>query len=323
MKLDIGETFDSIIDGTKEVGKAVHTKTSEFHEKYVSKVLPKCGKYGEAATFLAEMAPGVTEYNAIKDGDWKAFAIAAGIDVAAVVAGTFTAGTGFTAVKGGSNVAKNGVKRAVREITEAGTGKAVKEVTEAGTKKKVGEIAETSTEKAVKEVVKVGTEKTVKEVTEAETEKSVKEVIEHVGNTIVRYMECRNQGLEGFRHPETGVEFVRKIVGDGELIEGVFPKFKSIFNAKLSPELLKENNVKQFKEANWQLLESIDHNPSLRRKFTMEQMEQIKDGCKDGRAPDGFVWHHNEETGILQLVDQEIHAITGHTGGRSIWGGGY
>lgn len=199
MKLDIGETFDSIMDGTKEVAEAVHIKTSEFHKNYVSKVLPDCGKYGKAATFLAEMVPGVTEYNAIKDGDWKAFAIAAGIDVTAAAAGAVTAGAGFAAVKGGSNVAKTGVKRAVREITEAGTGKAVKEVTRTGIEKSVKEVAETSAEKAVKEVTEVGAEKNMIEVSKEGMEKTTREVTEKIATKDLKEI---SKKLDKTRIPE-------------------------------------------------------------------------------------------------------------------------
>lgn len=73
MDFDLGKTLDSIKDGTKEVTEVTHEKTRAFHENYVSKVLPDCGKYGDAAKFVAEMAPGVSEYNAIVDGDWTAW----------------------------------------------------------------------------------------------------------------------------------------------------------------------------------------------------------------------------------------------------------
>lgn len=41
-----------------------------------------------------------------------------------------------------------------------------------------------------------------------------------------------------------------------------------------------------------------------------------------GDTPDGYTWHHDAEAGKMQLVDTETHQKTGHTGGRSIWGGG-
>ncbi len=37
-------------------------------------------------------------------------------------------------------------------------------------------------------------------------------------------------------------------------------------------------------------------------------------------TPEGYTWHHNQEPGVMQLVDRGVHAATGHTGGFSIWG---
>ena len=58
----------------------------------------------------------------------------------------------------------------------------------------------------------------------------------------------------------------------------------------------------------------------MRSKFTPEQLKDIE----EGRTPTGYVWHHNEEPGKMQLVKREDHdrAIGGaaHTGGNSLWG---
>ena len=178
MKFDAGKAVDSFKEGTKEVAETAQSKTSEFHEKYVSNVIPDLGKYGDAAKFIAEMAPGVSEYNAIREGDWQAFAIAAGIDVASFVAGAVTAGAGYAAVKGGSTMAKTGVKTAAKEIAEAGAEKVAKEVAEAGAEKVAKEVAEAGAEKVAKEVAEAGAEKVAKEVTEAGAEKATKEVAE-------------------------------------------------------------------------------------------------------------------------------------------------
>ena len=198
MNFDIGNALDSIKDGTKEIAEVAHEKTSTFHENYVTKVLPDCGKYGDAAKFVAEMAPGVSEYNAIVDGDWTAFAIAAGIDVGAIAVGAFTAGAGYVAVKGGTSVAKAGAKVAAKEVAEAGAKKVVKEVgeegaekavketVEAGVKKAVKEVAEEGAEKAAKEAVETGVKKTVKEVTEEGVEKTTKETVEKVATKGVK-----------------------------------------------------------------------------------------------------------------------------------------
>lgn len=138
-----------------------------------------------------------------------------------------------------------------------------------------------------------------------------------------RYVITRNESLEGDNHPITGVPFERKTVEvNGENIEGVFPVFDAIYEAKLPKDMYEKSDREQFKECNNQLYKDIEQYPVLKNQFNEEQLEQIKDGTIDGTAPDGYVWHHNEEAGKMQLVDFETHARTGHTGGRSIWGGG-
>lgn len=139
-----------------------------------------------------------------------------------------------------------------------------------------------------------------------------------------RHIITRNESLENDRHQITGVEFKRCIITlpDGEKIEGVFPKFESPFEVKLPNELLQDTDRNQFKECNKQLDDALKNNSDLKSKFNPEQIDQIKDGINDGTAPDGYVWHHDAESGRMQLVDFETHSLTGHTGGRSIWGGG-
>ena len=130
----------------------------------------------------------------------------------------------------------------------------------------------------------------------------------------------RNESLEGDRHPITGVEFVKKTVEDaeGNEVTGVFPKFDSKIDVQLPENLEQATDKEQFEECNRQLKEAIENDPNLAEQFTEEQLEQIK----NGDTPDGYTWHHNEEKGKMQLVDAEIHAKTGHTGGKAIWGGG-
>ena len=130
----------------------------------------------------------------------------------------------------------------------------------------------------------------------------------------------RNESLEGDRHPITGVPFERKTVedSDGNEVTGVFPEFDSDFDAQLPEDLYEASDKEQFAECNRQLKEAVEKDPELVKKFTPEQLEQIK----NGDTPDGYTWHHNEEKGKMQLVDSDIHAKTGHTGGKTIWGGG-
>lgn len=134
----------------------------------------------------------------------------------------------------------------------------------------------------------------------------------------------QNEALEGDRHPITGVLFERRVITlpEGEKIEGVFPRFNSLFDAQIPEDLYLKSDYYQFKECNRQLLHAIDTMPSFKKLFSKEQIEQIREGVFDGTAPDGFVWHHDAECGRIQLVDADIHSTTGHTGGRLIWGGG-
>ena len=128
-----------------------------------------------------------------------------------------------------------------------------------------------------------------------------------------------NENLAGEKHPDTGVEYERKVIDlDGRKIEGVFPKFESNFTTILPPDKFQASDKIQFSYCIEQLKKEIEKNPRIKSKFSERQLEQIK----DGKMPSGFTWHHNEEVGKMELVDAETHAKSGHTGGKSIWGGG-
>ncbi len=132
-------------------------------------------------------------------------------------------------------------------------------------------------------------------------------------------IKCRNEDLAGQNHPETGVPFERKqIEVDGKQYEVVVPEFDSSYEAQLPDNMYEASDREQFKECNSQLKNGIESNKELREQFDEEQIEQIE----DGDTPDGYTWHHDAESGKMQLVDTETHQRTGHTGGRSFWGGG-
>lgn len=134
---------------------------------------------------------------------------------------------------------------------------------------------------------------------------------------VIHYKTDRSD-LEG-KTSENGVPYIRKTIEiNGVKIEGVFPKFDSAFDTELDPDNLKTKAYA--KECNAKLKEAIENDPELRSKFTEEQLKDIE----EGRTPTGYVWHHNEEPGKMQLVKREDHdrAIGGaaHTGGNSLWG---
>lgn len=139
---------------------------------------------------------------------------------------------------------------------------------------------------------------------------------------VIHYKTDR-EDMEG-KTGENGVLYERKTVDiHGIKVQGVFPVFESTCDVQLPENLEKASNARQFKECNKQLKENIANNPELRESFTEEQLEEIE----DGDTPSGYVWHHNEETGKMQLVKVEDHDRTqggaAHTGGKALWGGSY
>ena len=129
----------------------------------------------------------------------------------------------------------------------------------------------------------------------------------------------RNADLADQPHPETGVPFETKIIEwNGETYDGVFPDFDESLSVQLPLNLYESTDYHQFDYANDQLLHEIQQDPMLASQFTEEELAQIK----AGETPDGYIWHHHEEPGRMELVDEKTHAQTGHTGGKAIWGGG-
>lgn len=135
-------------------------------------------------------------------------------------------------------------------------------------------------------------------------------------------LETRNMALEGTTHDVTDVPFERNIVetDTGEMKEGVFPVFEPAFEMKLPADTLQESDTVHIGIANMGLYEAIQETPSLADElgFTAEDVDNLQSTV----TPEGYDWHHHEETGKMQLVDEETHQQTGHTGGRNIWGGG-
>lgn len=134
---------------------------------------------------------------------------------------------------------------------------------------------------------------------------------------VIHYKTDR-EDLEG-KESENGVKYERKTIEiNGVKIEGVFPVFDSVFDTELDPADYKKSNYDD--KCNAKLKEAIDRDPELRAKFTQAQLDQIN----NGETPDGYVWHHNEEPGKMQLVKREDHdrRIGGaaHTGGSALWG---
>lgn len=135
-------------------------------------------------------------------------------------------------------------------------------------------------------------------------------------------LETRNDHLNGYEHPDSGVPFVEKTVelADGQVVEGTFPVFNSTFNVMIAEDLYLDSDDVHFEVANDTLYQAIIENPNLANDLGLSQADL--QALANSQTPEGYTWHHNEEPGLLQLLDEETHAETAHTGGRAIWGGG-
>lgn len=101
--------------------------------------------------------------------------------------------------------------------------------------------------------------------------------------------------------------------------EDAQPIFDSMYDAKLPKDMIgpETSDDKQFREATKQLKKELNDNPLLKDNFTEEQLTEIN--AESPKISD-YTWHHHGED-TLQLVDEDIHAKTGHHGGRAKTGG--
>ncbi|WNS76266.1 HNH endonuclease [Bacillus sp. DTU_2020_1000418_1_SI_GHA_SEK_038] len=148
------------------------------------------------------------------------------------------------------------------------------------------------------------------------------DIIDGSDTVTAQEIDTRNSHLNGLEHAETGVSFEQRTIElpNGDLQTGTFPVFESQFSVVLAEEMYLESDRTHFSIANETLYQSIQENPSLARELGLSSHDM--GGLKMGVTPEGYVWHHHEQPGVIQLVDEEIHQNTGHTGGREIWGGG-
>lgn len=158
----------------------------------------------------------------------------------------------------------------------------------------------------------------------AELSKNSDTVTDGIKDTSDIYEKYRtiNEGLVDSVHPNTGVSFKSKNIdiSDGRHITGVFPEFESHLDVNLPEELWKASRASHntyLTNYLQELANTSEGRKQLEKIFDADQMEDVLAGV----IPEGFVWHHNETEGLMQLVEESIHAATHHTGGYSLWGG--
>ena len=181
------------------------------------------------------------------------------------------------------------------------------------------EEAPEKTAEAVKTEVPPETPPETEETKSPETAASGVETAEKTDNPEVEHVTCRREDLAGQKHPETGVPYETTVVEvNGKQLEVTVPRFESKFDVTLEPEQQQLSRSKHNAICNEKLKDAVESDPGWAEKtFSAEQMEQIK----AGKGAEGCTWHHDGgKVGRIQLVDEDIHDATRHTGGIAIWG---
>lgn len=130
-----------------------------------------------------------------------------------------------------------------------------------------------------------------------------------------------NSELVGKINPDTGIPYVERYVKTPNgWAKGVFPNFNSVAQVKLPKRIVnatKGKTSRQMKEATKILKKQVLKNKKLSSIFSEEQLAAIL--SEEAKIPN-YTWHHSEKFGVMQLVDNTIHAASRHRGGFSIWG---
>jgi len=92
-----------------------------------------------------------------------------------------------------------------------------------------------------------------------------------------------------------------------------------VYECKLPIQLYYRNDEYQFVDCTLELREHLREHHDLISYFDDEQLSAI--GRGQDRIP-GYTWHHDVQTGRMQLIPTSIHSTCPHEGGQSIWGGG-
>ena len=115
---------------------------------------------------------------------------------------------------------------------------------------------------------------------------------------------------------------------DGIKYNDCYPDMSPVskFDAYLEPDDYLKSDKDQFQMCNDSLADAVVpdpdtgevENPELAAQFTPDQLADIE----AGDTPDGYTWHHDVDSGHMQLVPTDVHQACRHSGGRSLWGGG-
>lgn len=142
-----------------------------------------------------------------------------------------------------------------------------------------------------------------------------------------------------------GVPFVKRTLKqNGYDIVGVFPDFSNyrLFSYTLNKEQYLLKDAQQFDIAKTALANEYKKKPK-KLKAMLRELNKGQEYTFNGKILKGedmlekqilditnsknnkvfgFIWHHNEKDGVMELVSQKAHDGVRHIGGKSTWGGG-
>jgi DNase/tRNase domain of colicin-like bacteriocin len=128
--------------------------------------------------------------------------------------------------------------------------------------------------------------------------------------------------------PNLGKNRAGQTVSDGKATlrfdENGFPEFETKFEILLEDSHIGSSRaLAHRKAANEKLFAAIKNEPSLAEELGLSRT-QVENLLKSDSSPPGYIWHHHQDVGRMQLVAQSQHRLANpHTGGMAIWGGGY
>jgi hypothetical protein len=133
----------------------------------------------------------------------------------------------------------------------------------------------------------------------------------NVTSTTVPPYSAKNVQLAGQRHSETGVVFDQRGYP-------VFDNHTAYDTRFTGSDFSSSSYQTQMRMGTRDLRTTIESNPQLRSQFDATQLQAIQSG--NAKVP-GYTWHHHQDTGRMQLVDETVHRRTGHIGGEAMSGG--
>lgn len=103
-----------------------------------------------------------------------------------------------------------------------------------------------------------------------------------------------------------------------------FPEFTILETYIDDENINNQDDGAHFAEANRRVRRMLLDNPGLEKELGLDkrQLKFLMSDPPKAKSPPGLTWHHHQDVGKMQLVDEQLHKRFNHVGGMEIWGGG-